>query len=135
MTSETGAVWTIQTVPRVKAWVSLTYGGGVFVAVATTDKAMTSPDGVTWQYRSGAMSGGWSSVTYCGGVFAAVASTASALQSTANYMTSADLGVTWTLRDSGLSATWMSITCGGTPGSGGKFVAVATSDKIAYSLV
>ena len=56
-------------------WDSVTYGNGLFVAVAYsgTNRVMTSPDGITWTARSAAEANTWFSVTYGNGLFVAVA--------------------------------------------------------------
>ena len=58
-------------------WSSVTYGNGLFVAVAFsgsgTNRVMTSPDGVTWTARAAAEANYWFSVTYGNGLFVAVA--------------------------------------------------------------
>lgn len=43
------------------AWNSVTYGEGLFVAVATGggSRVMTSPDGINWTARSAAAANGW----------------------------------------------------------------------------
>jgi hypothetical protein len=54
----------------------VTYGGGLFVAVAPTgtgNRVMTSTDGSTWTLRSSAADNSWLGVTYGGGLFVAVA--------------------------------------------------------------
>ncbi len=101
------------------AWTSVTYGGGLFVAVAwnypgrgNEKWVMTSPDGITWTSRKAAASkSGWSSVTYGGGLFVVVGGN--------RVMTSPD-GITWTSRKAAANTDWSSVTYGG-----GLFVAVA----------
>ena len=49
------------------SWNSVTYGNGLFVAVAITgtgNRVMTSPDGITWTSRTSAVDNDWRSVTY-----------------------------------------------------------------------
>ena len=67
--------WTQRTLPASTNWSSVTYGNGVFVAVATgtSNVAATSPDGVTWTQRTLPAGTYWSSVTYGNGIFVAVA--------------------------------------------------------------
>jgi hypothetical protein len=58
----------------------VTYGGGLFVAVAATgsgNRVMTSPDGIVWTSRASAADNSWTSVTYGNGVFVAIAYTGS----------------------------------------------------------
>ena len=44
-----GVVWTAQTAAERNSWQGVTYGNGMFVAVALdgTHRVMTSPDGIT----------------------------------------------------------------------------------------
>ena len=74
--ASTGTTWTSRTSIIDNSWVSVTYGNGLFVAVAisgTGDRVMTSPDGITWTSRASAADNGWYSVTYANGLFVAVA--------------------------------------------------------------
>ena len=70
-----GSSWTARTLPSSAGWQSVTYGNGVFVAVATGGgtAAATSPDGITWTAGTLPSSAPWQSVTYGNGVFVAVA--------------------------------------------------------------
>lgn len=70
-----GETWTARMAAEANPWQSVTYGNGLFVAVAYngTNRVMTSPDGVTWTARSAAEQNQWYSVTYGNGVFVAVA--------------------------------------------------------------
>jgi len=81
-----GTTWTAQTSTAASSggWQSVTYGNGLFVAVANTNSTIgaiqTSLDGINWTARtSTAASGayGWHSVCYGNGLFVAVAYTAS----------------------------------------------------------
>jgi len=57
-------------------WAGVTYGNGLFVAVAysgTGNRVMTSPDGITWTIRTSAADNDWAGVTYGNGLFVAVA--------------------------------------------------------------
>ena len=110
--------WTQRVLPVSAYWQSVTYGDGVFVAVAYSSSiAATSPDGITWTQRTLPTSASWSSVTYGNGVFVAVA------QSSTIAATSPD-GITWTQRVLPVSAYWQSVTYGN-----GVFVAVAQSSS------
>ena len=65
-----------RTASEANNWQSITYGNGLFVAVAATgtNRVMTSPDGVTWTARSATGDDNiWTSVTYGNGLFVAVA--------------------------------------------------------------
>lgn len=78
---------------RDRGWFSVTYGAGLFVAVANTgtgNRVMTSPDGITWTSRTSAADNNWSSVVWTGRFFYAVAPDSTA------PMVSFD-GVTWQL--------------------------------------
>jgi hypothetical protein len=84
-------VWTSRTSPIPLRWMEITYGNGIFVAVANdgANKVMTSPDGVTWTGRTAAILNA-NAVAYGNGMFVAVG----------NYgqiMSSSD-GATWTSR-------------------------------------
>jgi len=76
MTSPDGITWTIRTSAADNNWYGVTYGNGLFVAVADTgvgNRVMTSPDGITWTIRTSAADNNWYSVTYGNGLFVAVA--------------------------------------------------------------
>ena len=76
MTSPDGITWTIQASAADNSWTGLTYGNGLFVAVAYSglgNRVMTSPDGITWTSRTSAADNAWFSVTYGNGLFVAVA--------------------------------------------------------------
>ncbi len=76
MTSPDGITWTSRPVPAANAWWSVTYGGGLFVAVAIDgfgNRVMTSPDGENWTSRTSAADNGWTGVAYNNGTFVAVA--------------------------------------------------------------
>ena len=117
---QAGLTWTSQTSAAAKDWRSVTYGSGLFVAVAylgPSNQVMTSPDGITWTSRTSATDNSWVSVTYGGGLFVAVAGSGVG----SRVMTSAD-GITWTSRMSAADNYWTSVTYGG-----GLFVAVSES--------
>ena len=123
--AEVGVDWTEQTASAVNNWMSVTYGNGVFVAVAYdgTDQVMTSPDGVNWTARSAALNIGWGSVTFGNGLFVALSPMSTNGQCAGGYgtdqvMTSPD-GVTWTARLAADCNSWSSVTFGN-----GMFVAV-----------
>ena len=118
-----GAAWVQQTLPVSAQWTSITYGNGLFVAVASLGTiAATSPDGVTWTQRT-IPSGDWQSVTYGNGLFVAIGA-----QGNNSVITSPD-GVNWTQRTlPATSAYWWSITYGN-----GLFVAVGGIGTYAVS--
>jgi hypothetical protein len=77
MTSPDGITWTARSAAEDGQWISVTYGGGLFVAVALelssgTHQVMTSPDGITWTAEAAAEQSAWHSVTYGDGLFVAV---------------------------------------------------------------
>jgi predicted RecA/RadA family phage recombinase len=110
--------WTSRTSAADSNWSSITYGNGLFVAVADsgTNLVMTSSDGITWTART-APGNTWSSVTYGNGLFVAVAQSGTANR----VMTSPD-GINWTTRTSAADNSWTSVTYGN-----GLFVAVAST--------
>jgi hypothetical protein len=116
-TATGGVDWTARSA-EASQWLSVTYGGGQFVAVANggTNRVMTSPDGITWTARSAPEANQWHSVTYGGGQFVAVSDTG-----TNQVMTSPD-GITWTARSAAGVSDWYSVTYGG-----GQFVAVGAN--------
>jgi len=110
------------TLPASVTWASVTYGKGLFVAVATSSNiAATSPDGINWTQRTLPASATWYAVTYGNGIFVAVGGGMTVIA------TSPD-GITWTQRSAPLSATWRGVTYGG-----GLFVAVGISSAIAIT--
>jgi hypothetical protein len=115
-----GITWIQRTSAADNEWRSVTYGNGLFVAVAATgtgNRVMTSPDGTTWTIRTSAADNNWLSVTYGNGLFVAVASTGTGNR----VMTSPD-GIAWTSRTSAADNTWNSVTYGN-----GLFVAVSST--------
>ena len=120
MTSSDGISWTRRTPSSRIAWWSITYGGGLFVAVAKEgvgNRVMTSPDGINWTGHAASITGSWNSITYGNGLFVAVSGND-------KVMTSPD-GAAWTTRTSaGLGADWNDITYGN-----GLFVAVSGSGQ------
>ena len=73
-----GKTWTIRTSAADNSWLSVTYGNGLFVAVAIDgvgNRVMTSPDGITWTIRTSAADNSWYGVTYGNGLFVVVANT------------------------------------------------------------
>merc|ERR1711934_350176 len=99
-----GETWTSRTAPEANQWLSITYGGSLFVAVSSdgTNRVMTSPDGITWTSRTAPEANSWRSVTYGGGLFVAVST-----GGTNRVMTSPD-GITWTSRTASEATTWES---------------------------
>ena len=106
-------------------WRSVTWGNGLFVAVAGDgdNPVMTSDDGISWTERE-APEGDWWSVTWGNGLFVAVASSG-----TPRVMTSPD-GISWTAREAAEANTWFSVTYGN-----GLFVSVAVdgANRVMYA--
>ena len=104
MTSTDGLSWTAGSATEANIWTGVSFGNGLFVAVAMTgtNRMMTSPDGVTWTARS-VEQNQWLSVTYGNGLFVAVA-----MSGDNRVMTSND-GQGWTARS--VPATmWTTVT-------------------------
>ena len=110
------SVWTAQNAAEANPWYGITYGNGLFVAVAGsgTHQVMTSPDGITWTARTAAVASSWRSVTYGNGLFVAVSYDN-------QIMTSPD-GITWTAQTVLGVGSLFSITYGN-----GLFVAVGNN--------
>jgi hypothetical protein len=118
--AQAGITWTSRASAADNNWFSVTYGKGLFVAVAgsgTGNRVMTSPDGIAWTSRVSAADNSWFSVTHGNGLFVAVAVTGTGNR----VMTSPD-GINWTSRNSAADNFWTSVTYGN-----GLFVAVAGS--------
>jgi hypothetical protein len=131
-----GNTWTSGgTLPASREWESVTYGNGIFVAVAkgtgtnpSTDSAYSINGGTAW-VSAALPSAAWTGVAYGAGKFVAIATgTQTSAYSTSN-------GQIWLTAPVGLpsTATWSSITYGNN-----RFVAVggygANSTASAYSL-
>lgn len=120
--------WDSQASAADNDWIDVTYGNGLFVAVAsgeTVNDVMTSPDGITWTLRTNPV-GIWYSVTYGNGLFVAVGREGSVN----DVMTSPD-GITWTARTSAALYAWQGVVYGN-----GLFVAVGsggTGDNVMTS--
>ena len=105
---------------------SITYGGGVWVAVGgtgTTPAAASSADGTSFISRSITGSATFTSVAYGGGYFVAIAGYGS------NVVSISQNGVAWSAGGNlPSSTTWTSVTYGN-----GRFVAISTTGAVAYS--
>jgi hypothetical protein len=115
-----GTEWTSRTSAANNQWESITYGNGMFVAVAdsgTGNRVMTSSDGINWTTQTNSADYGWMSVTYGNGLFVAVAKDATS--ATNRVMTSPN-GINWTGRNAATACAWTAVTYGN-----GLFVAVA----------
>ena len=103
-----GFKWTTKTSAADNDWRSVTYGNGLFVAVARSgnfNRVMTSPDGTSWTVRNTPVNNNYESVTYGNGLFVAVAITGTGNR----VMTSPD-GITWTARTSAADNLWYGVT-------------------------
>lgn len=122
------SAWVARSASENDSWNSVTYGNGVFVAIASigTNRVMTSPDGFTWTSRLAAAMNEWSSVTFGEGIFVAVSATGTGNR----VMTSPD-GITWTIGVSAADSAWTEVRYGA-----GRFVAVAATGTVRamYSL-
>jgi hypothetical protein len=108
-----------RTLPSARFWSSVTYGGGVFIAVAVnSDLAATSTDGINWIQTTLPSAQPWRSVTYGNGLFVAVAD--------GNVAATSTDGINWTSRTLPSEQTWYSVTYGS-----GLFVAVAIGSNVA----
>ncbi len=112
---QVGIDWKTRSSASNSGWSSVTYGNGLFVAVASTGNVMTSSNGITWTSRTAASSNSWRSVTYGNGLFVAVA-----YSGTGNRVMTSPDGITWTSRTSAADNGWYGVTYGN-----GLFVAVA----------
>ena len=101
-TSPDGFVWTSRTAASNDTWSAITYGDGLFVAVASSysggNGIMTSPDGITWTLQAGVGSGGYTGVTYGFGTYVA-----SKTGSPGTIVISYD-GITWFDQTTGFSS-------------------------------
>ncbi|HBS04251.1 MAG TPA: hypothetical protein DEA96_04745, partial [Leptospiraceae bacterium] len=72
--SDDGQDWTAGPASELSSWSSVTYGNGLFVAVADfgTNRVMTSPNGINWTSRTAAENNFWRSVTFANGIFVSV---------------------------------------------------------------
>lgn len=96
--STDGITWTTRTIP-VGNWDTITYGGGLFVAIdrsggAGVTTVVTSPDGINWTSRSLPNAVVCYSITYGNGIFLLLPYNAAT-----TVYTSPD-GITWTYRTS-----------------------------------
>ena len=113
-----GINWTSQTSAADNDWLSVAYGNGLFVAVASTgtgNRVMSSPDGINWTIRTSAADNQWYGVAYGNGLFVAVA-----ISGTGNRVMTSSNGILWTSQTSAADNDWYSVAYGN-----GLFVAVA----------
>jgi len=115
-----GIAWTPRQSPPNNSWSSVTWGNGIFVAVAsagTGARVMTSPDGVTWNPGTPFPRKAWQAVTWGNNMFVSVASDGDDTK----VMTSSN-GLTWNARTPIPDNNWQSVVWGDDT-----FVAVAPS--------
>ena len=72
--SPDGINWTVRTPSEAMWFQAISYGNGLFVAVARfgTNRIMTSPDGITWTSRTTSVNPQFSGVAYGNGIWVAV---------------------------------------------------------------
>jgi hypothetical protein len=94
-TSPDGINWTSRTPSEAMWFQEISYGNGLYVAVARfgTNRIMTSPDGITWTSRATSINPTFSGVAYGNGIWVAVAGTSPG----GTTFTSYD-GIIWTER-------------------------------------
>ena len=71
-----GTSWTLRSTPADSEWTAITYGNGLFVAVAssgTGNRVMTSPDGINWTLRATPADNRWRRLVFGDHLFVAVA--------------------------------------------------------------
>ena len=73
-TSPDGINWTVRTPSEAMWFQAISYGNGLFVAVARfgTNRIMTSPDGITWTSRTTSINPTFTGVAYGNGIWVAV---------------------------------------------------------------
>jgi hypothetical protein len=78
-TSPDGITWTSRTPSEVMTFQDISFGNGLYVAVANTgtNRIMTSPDGITWTSRTTSINPSFSGVAYGNGIWVAVCSSSS----------------------------------------------------------
>ena len=101
-TSPNGITWTSRTPSEAMWFQDISYGNGLFVAVARTgtNRIMTSPDGITWTSRTTTITPTFSGVAYGAGVWVAVCDTSPG----GSTFTSYD-GITWDEQSTAFSAS------------------------------
>lgn len=128
----------VRTLPSA-TWMSLAYGNGIFVAVASGGTAWaTSPDGITWTQQVG-LNASFNSVAYGNGLFVAVAGGLTSVNSPTTTAAISSDGVFWKYSTLPVSANWNSITYGNglfvaiAGGFGGSTIAATSPDGITWT--
>lgn len=101
-TSPNGINWTARTPSEAMWFQDISYGNGLFVAVARfgTNRIMTSPDGITWTSRPTNINPTFTGVAYGNGIWVAVCDTSPG----GTTFTSYD-GIDWTEQSTAFSST------------------------------
>jgi hypothetical protein len=101
-TSPDGINWTARTPSEAMWFQDVSYGNGLYVAVARfgTNRIMTSPDGITWTSRSTAINPTFTGVAYGAGIWVAVCDSSPG----GTTFTSYD-GISWDEQATSFSAT------------------------------
>ena len=73
ITRDTGFTWKNYSLTTVDNWRSISYGGGIYCAIASGSNANVSSDGMNWTQSTLPVSQDWSSITYNNNKFIAVA--------------------------------------------------------------
>lgn len=129
---DAGYFWDSSNAPNNNTWTDITYGNGIFVAIAnsnvvTPNKIATSIDGRNWTLRTVPVQSNWVALTYGNGLFVAVADDSL----DANRVLISSNGIDWTAISVPLFA-WTDVAYGN-----GLFVAVAnggpTTERIMTS--
>ena len=124
--TDNGDTWAQSTLPASINWISVAWGNGRFVAIASGSAiAAYSFDGITWLQSTLPVATLWTKISYGQGLFYAVASGTTA-------STSSSDGVSWKSRSLPTGLAWSSVTFGNptvsltvTPG----WVALATTNS------
>jgi len=114
-----GQVWTYNGVAGSPAFVDVSYGANLFVAVGSAGVIYSSPDAITWTSRTPPNTPNYSDIAYANGRFIAVGLTTGSGPYPVAY---SDDGITWSLPVTPFSASRSGIAYGN-----GLWVAVASN--------
>ncbi len=118
-----GSTWTARTLPTTASWISVAFGGGVFVAVAYNSSiGATSSDGITWTQRVLPAYDWWMAVAHGNSTFVATTD----ISGTPIAGRSAD-GITWASSPMP-TGKWQALTFGT-----GIFVALSANTSTAVT--
>lgn len=121
-----GTTWTTTTLPENRQWQEVTYGKGVFVAIANTagqssvSSVIYSTDGITWNASPFTTTGPWRTIAYGNGTFVMLAAPGS--QAAYSYD-----GINWSLTPI-QSGSWYDVAYGN-----GMFTAIRSGSNVGYS--